>query len=376
MLKIFKLIINYLKTYFIFFFVFILSFIIKITSKKVTSKTKSITCFLYGGIGDQLIIIDKLNSISDQYEIKVYLDYKFKFLSDFLKTKKIAFYRKKNKFNFIKSVIRDKKTNQIYFSNSANYIHLIIYLIGNFSSFIGYLGNFEKIMFGSEYFKTNQKNRYASIKIIFDHLIKIKKDTQKFKFDLKKISNRVLEISKTKPYIVLNIFKTSYWGDVSLPLKVWGNFIIRNTYLSKLNIILVGDNSQIYKSEVFYKFISSLNVINLTGKTDFYELGYLISNSKFVICNDTGIMHLSNFCKKKNLSIFTFSDPEVYANKAFTNTLFNKKYKCQPCISLSKVGCDNHPPLCFNNYNCAKTIIEDDLENEFNNFLEAKENNF
>ena len=374
MLKIFKLIFYFLKTYFIYFLVLILSFIIKLISKNISNKTKSITCFLYGGIGDQLIIIERLNSLSDQYNIKVYLDYKFKFLSDFLKTKNIIFYRKKNKFNFIKSIIKDKKTNQIYFSNSANYIHLIIYLIGNFSSFIGYLGNFDKIMYGSEYYKTNQKNRYASIKIICEHLIK--KDLEKFDFDLKKISNKVLEISKSKPYIILNIFKTNYWGDVSLPLNVWKNFIIKNTYLNKLNIILVGDNSQIHKSEEFYKLISSLNVINLTGKTDFYELGFLISLSKLVICNDTGIMHLSNFCKKKNLSIFTFSDPEVYANNAFTSNLFKQKYKCQPCISISKIGCDNHPPLCFNNYNCAKTITEDDLEIEFNNFLEAKENNF
>jgi len=367
-----KLLINILNCYLKILFVFVLSKLIKLNSKKINDKNNTIICFLYGGIGDQLIIIDRLNVLSERFKIIVYLDNKFKFLKDFLKTKHIKYYSSKKKFGFLFNIFKEKNTNKIYFSNSANFIHLVIYLLGGYVSFIGYLGDFKKVLIGNVIFSIEIKNRYESMRFISEKLIKEKIDL--IQLDNNKLNNKILNFSNSNHFAIMNICKTSYWGDVSLPLETWVKFILNNKYLNKMKIILIGDRAQIKKNKKLYNLISSLNVYDLTGKTNFYELAYLISKSKFIICNDSGVMHLSNFFKKKNLAIFTFSDPKFFANYKYTKVIFEEKNKCQPCISLSNVGSDNYPPICFNSYNCAKSINEEILEEEFNSFYEAINN--
>jgi ADP-heptose:LPS heptosyltransferase len=48
------------------------------------------------------------------------------------------------------------------------------------------------------------------------------------------------------------------------------------------------------------KYLDDLpNTVNLAGKTDFEELINLVKNSEFVICNDSGILHLAEALDKK-----------------------------------------------------------------------------
>ena len=370
--KIFKLFFRKLNYFLKVLFVLVLSKLIKLNSKKINDANNTITCFLYGGIGDQLITIDRLNTFSGKFKIIVYLDYRFKFLKDFLNTKNVKYYTSKKKLDFLFNIFKEKKTNKIYFSNSANFIHLVIYLLGGYTSFIGYLGDFKKVLFGNEFLSIDIINRYESMRFISEKLLNRKINS--IKLDKSKISNKVYNISTSNHFIVMNIFKTSYWGDISLPIETWAKFILNNKYLNKMKIILIGDSAQVKKNKVLYDLISSLNIFDISGKTNFYELAFLISKSKFVICNDSGVMHLSNFFKKKNIAIFTFSDPKVFANYKYTKVIFEEKNKCQPCISLSNVGSDNYPPICFNSYNCAKSINEEILEEEFNSFYEAINN--
>ena len=107
--------------------------------------------------------------------------------------------------------------------------------------------------------------------------------------------------------------------------------------LSDYSLILVGNGElENKKNNQLYHLINSqiYDVINLTNKTSLFDLSSLIYFSSFIITNDTGVMHLSNLFKKKNISLFTFSDPTIFAN--YENSLvIIIKYDCQPCVNKS-----------------------------------------
>jgi len=226
--KIFKLFFRKLNYFLKVLFVLVLSKLIKLNSKKINDANNTITCFLYGGIGDQLITIDRLNTFSGKFKIIVYLDYRFKFLKDFLNTKNVKYYTSKKKLDFLFNIFKEKNTNKIYFSNSANFIHLVIYLLGGYTSFIGYLGDFKKVLFGNEFLSIDIINRYESMRFISEKLLNRKINS--IKLDKSKISNKVYNISTSNHFIVMNIFKTSYWGDIYLNIETWEKLILNKKY--------------------------------------------------------------------------------------------------------------------------------------------------
>ena len=44
-----------------------------------------------------------------------------------------------------------------------------------------------------------------------------------------------------KKYLIININKTHYWGDVSMPIIEWSNYINNSKKLSDYSLILVGN---------------------------------------------------------------------------------------------------------------------------------------
>lgn len=335
------------------------------------------SCFLYGGIGDQLIVIKILNQLNKSLKIQVYLDQRFKELSQFISSNDIIFYNSKRKINFLLNLLLFKKTkNEIYFSHTSSYIHYIIFLIGRFKVYLGVNGNFNKILIMNKEFYTPIVNRYE----LYRYILNIS-DIKFNYFDEDKIFKKNYynylkkKFNYHSEYIVINIYKTNYWGDISTPLTIWLEFLNKNLYLETKKLIVVGDSSQI---DINKKLISNLNhndIIDLTGKTNLIELAYLIYKSQFVICNDSGIMHIANFFQKKNFSLFTFSNPKIYIDKSFTHSVFKKKYNCQPCVSISPSGNDNYPPICKNYFSCSKSIEVNLIQKEFNYFLQANRNN-
>ena len=124
------------------------------------------------------------------------------------------------------------------------------------------------------------------------------------------------------------------------------------------------DSFKIY--EVLNLIPKNFNYINLVGKTNLVDLITIINKTEFTIANDNGIHHLSNFLKKKTITLFNFSSPLVYKwNNKNSLTLFKKKYNCMPCISKPNGPWDNIPFKCPYKIRCKDSLNSENIINVF-----------
>lgn len=99
----------------------------------------------------------------------------------------------------------------------------------------------------------------------------------------------------------------------------------------KIKIVLIGDPKEkflISKND----FLSFSNVINLAGKTNFFELCDLLYFSKGVITHESGIMHLSDSMNLKNISIWGLSNPKQAMPFGSNSKVVSKNVSCSPCV--------------------------------------------
>lgn len=99
----------------------------------------------------------------------------------------------------------------------------------------------------------------------------------------------------------------------------------------KIKIVLIGDPKEkflISKND----FLSFSNVINLAGKTNFFELCDLLYFSKGVIAHESGIMHLSDSMNLKNISIWGLSNPKQAMPFGSNSKVVSKNVSCSPCV--------------------------------------------
>ena len=108
---------------------------------------------------------------------------------------------------------------------------------------------------------------------------------------------------KNRKFIVLQPFCANGIADP----KVWPfeNFkeltkIILNEF-KDIDIVLVGDNGD---KKNFIDFIQDSRIINLISKTKIVELITILKNSKFIVCHDSSILHLSDSIGLRNVSLF------------------------------------------------------------------------
>lgn len=95
----------------------------------------------------------------------------------------------------------------------------------------------------------------------------------------------------------------------------------------------------------------SKNAINLCGKLNLSQLANLIFYSDFVICNDSGIMHLSESLGKKVFAFFGSSVREFgfYPQAASSQVFENNDLNCRPCSHIGRESCPKGHFKCMNN---------------------------
>jgi len=97
-------------------------------------------------------------------------------------------------------------------------------------------------------------------------------------------------------------------------------------------------------------------VINLCGKTNFDETALVIQKAKIVFTNDTGFMHVAAALKKKIVSFWGGTVPELGMSpllpKISTPAMIveNNQISCRPCSKIGKAAC----PL--GHFSCMKEI--------------------
>ena len=277
-----RLIIKYLRVSFFYLASKLISIFILTKKNKQHFYIKKIVTFLYGGIGDQLMIISFLNQISKKIKVTIFLDKRFEELKYFCNFDNIILYESNKKINFFKYLRNENLSGHTYLSNSSSFIHGLIYLLSNFDNFFGIFFNFKKLFIEEKIIKTEIINRYE----LFDYLLE-KLNIEKVEFNSKTFLNNINK-SKINPnvnynqykYYVLSCTKTNFWGNVSIPIKTWVEFINTNNYFQNKIIVIVGDSSQIEINKKIEKLIFKAKVFNITGKTNLKELGYVILNSE------------------------------------------------------------------------------------------------
>ena len=162
-------------------------------------------------------------------------------------------------------------------------------------------------------------------------------------------------------YFILSPTKNAQWDVGFLKFFEYAQILEKISRKTQLIPVIVGINEDF---DIINRIICNLpkgfNFVNLVGKTSIKQLINLIKNSNFVIANDNGIHHLSNFLNKKTLTLFNFSSPDVYNwNNKNSKHIFFPEYDCMPCIGKNVGPFDNYPFKCPWNIRCKETITSD-----------------
>ncbi|TAE73013.1 MAG: lipopolysaccharide heptosyltransferase family protein [Bacteroidetes bacterium] len=100
----------------------------------------------------------------------------------------------------------------------------------------------------------------------------------------------------------------------------------------KVQIKIVGSPQDISLGEYISEKINNTQVENMAGKTSLSELTYLLSESKLLISNDTGAIHIASAVKTKTICLYKgdhFGRFQPYPNEInqYVHTIFSKRLK-------------------------------------------------
>jgi len=116
-------------------------------------------------------------------------------------------------------------------------------------------------------------------------------------------------------------------------------------------VILIGGKQEIPESLLICRETGH-NVLNLTGKTSLSESADLIKNSKLVLTNDTGMMHIASAFGKKILSFWGNTIPKLgmspYQPHPSSKILEVEGLSCRPCSKLGFQNCPRRHFRCMN----------------------------
>ena len=98
-------------------------------------------------------------------------------------------------------------------------------------------------------------------------------------------------------------------------------------------------------------------IYNLCGKLSINQSASILQMSKAVYTNDTGFMHVAAALKKRVISIFGSTHPNLgfYPYKTNFYIYQNNKLSCRPC---TKIGLSRCP---LKHFNCMNQIKFEDV---------------
>jgi len=142
-------------------------------------------------------------------------------------------------------------------------------------------------------------------------------------------------------------------------------FVIAGTYFTKrlpvekiseicrridFPVILIGGKHE-YETGEQVVAGSGANVLNLAGKLSLNQSAWLVKNSRIVLTNDTGLMHIAAAFKKKILSFWGNTVPEFgmtpYMPHPASKIMEVKNLKCRPCSKLGYQKCPKNHFKCM-----------------------------
>jgi len=124
------------------------------------------------------------------------------------------------------------------------------------------------------------------------------------------------------------LWKTEYWVEL-------GNFFTRKNF----PVVIIGDKNSVKLNKKIARSIQG-RVVDLSGKTDFFETALLLKNAKFFITTDSGPMHMATATGTETIAIFGPTDPGYHCPPEVKYV--KPHISCFPCY---KKNCSSH--LCM-----------------------------
>jgi ADP-heptose:LPS heptosyltransferase len=95
-------------------------------------------------------------------------------------------------------------------------------------------------------------------------------------------------------------------------------------------ILLVGDNND---KEIISRILSfGLNdAYDISSRTNIRELGYLLSQCKLLVTNDSAPLHIADIVNTPTVSIFGPTDEKKYGPILKNSAVIRKNLRCSPC---------------------------------------------
>lgn len=138
--------------------------------------------------------------------------------------------------------------------------------------------------------------------------------------------------------------------------------------LSEYKIVLIGSKNEVkYINRFVNHFKNHSNIISLAGKTSISELVEILKNSKFLLTNDTGPMHLAFASKVKTVALFGPCSPIQYGINSNCYPIYTNMY-CSPCIHEFAL------PPCKGDNICMSSISEKIVFNTIKMVISGREN--
>lgn len=172
---------------------------------------------------------------------------------------------------------------------------------------------------------------------------------------------KITEITGSLPddYVVINPNASDLRIERRWPAENFAQLIknLRLKYPEKIFLLIGTANEQKWVSGVYNRLDEKARkyVYNTAGKFSLYELFACIENTKLVVSNDTGPMHVSFAFERPTVSLFGPASPTQYGQNANAFGVYKNIY-CSPCVH------DFLTPPCKGDNQCMKQITVAEVE--------------
>ncbi|MCS7253519.1 MAG: glycosyltransferase family 9 protein [Armatimonadota bacterium] len=129
-------------------------------------------------------------------------------------------------------------------------------------------------------------------------------------------------------------------------------------------VVLTGGKDDARFGERLVRLAGCNGVLNLIGKTSFAELVALVSMAKFVVCPNTGIMHLAAAVGTPTVALHGPTNPAQWRPLGRVHRVIQARLDCVPCLRLG------HDYRC-NDYQCMRTITVEEVWNAIDELLKS-----
>lgn len=120
------------------------------------------------------------------------------------------------------------------------------------------------------------------------------------------------------------------WASKTWPKENYLHLAVKMAEASKLKIVITGNG----EDSAFWEKASASypeKIISLMDKTTLSELAWIISGCEFMVCNDSGPMHLAGAFHKKVIALMGPTKPEK-TGPYWNACIVREPVSCSPCL--------------------------------------------